>query len=53
MTKEEIKKVIFAQNEISKSLSFIQRDKIISSDKEQSDPFIQIVSGSGGAENPP
>ena len=45
MYKEEIKKVIVAQNEISKSLSFIQRDKIISSDEEQSDPFIQIVSG--------
>ncbi|MCK9400143.1 MAG: ATP-binding protein [Bacteroidales bacterium] len=45
MNKEEIKKVIVAQNEVTKSINFIQRDKTISLEGGYNDPFIQIVSG--------
>jgi len=45
MNKEEIKKVIVAQNEVKKHINFIERDKTISLDGIKNDPFIQIISG--------
>ncbi len=45
MNKEDIKKVIIAQNEVIRKLRFIQRDYSISTVVNYADPFIQIVSG--------
>ncbi|MEI7983652.1 MAG: ATP-binding protein, partial [Bacteroidota bacterium] len=45
MNKEDIKKVIIAQNEVVRKLSFISRDYSITPDETYTDPFIQIVSG--------
>jgi uncharacterized protein len=45
MQKEEIKKVIVAQNEVNKRINFIPRDKATSLSGGSKDPFIQIITG--------